>query len=40
MSSQPLTKSDGVGFSVSEARANAGEVSDLWYNTISVFCGA
>ncbi len=28
---RPLTKSDGVGFSVSEARANAGEVSDLWY---------
>ena len=28
---RPLTKSVGVGFSVSEARANAGEVSDLWY---------
>ena len=28
---RPLTKSDGVGFSVSEAGANAGEVSDLWY---------
>ena len=28
---RPLTKSDRVGFSVSEARANAGEVSDLWY---------
>lgn len=26
-----LTKSDGVGFSVSEARASAGESSDLWY---------
>ena len=26
-----LTKSDGVGFSVSEARAQAGESSDLWY---------
>ena len=26
-----LTKSDGVGFSVSEARAHAGESSDLWY---------
>ena len=26
-----LTRSDGVGFSVSEARANAGESSDLWY---------
>ena len=26
-----LTKSDGVGFSVSEARASAGEYSDLWY---------
>ena len=26
-----LTRSDRVGFSVSEARANAGEVSDLWY---------
>ena len=26
-----LTKSDGVGFSVSEARASAGEGSDLWY---------
>ena len=28
---RPLTRSDGVGFSVSEARANAGEVSDLSY---------
>ena len=28
---RPPTKSDGVGFSVSEARANADEVSDLWY---------
>ena len=26
-----LTKSDGVGFSVSEARASAGASSDLWY---------
>ena len=26
-----LTKSDGVGFSVSEARAHGGESSDLWY---------
>ena len=26
-----LTKSGGVGFSVSEARASAGESSDLWY---------
>ena len=26
-----LTRSDGVGFSVSEARASAGESSDLWY---------
>ena len=26
-----LTKADGVGFSVSEARAHAGEHSDLWY---------
>ena len=26
-----LTKSDGVGFSVSEARAKAGQTSDLWY---------
>ena len=26
-----LTRSDGVGFSVSEARASAGEHSDLWY---------
>ena len=26
-----LTKSDGVGFSVSEARASAGKSSDLWY---------
>ena len=26
-----LTRSDGVGFSVSEARSSAGESSDLWY---------
>ena len=26
-----LTRSDGVGFSVSEARASAGKYSDLWY---------
>ena len=26
-----LTKSDGVGFSVSEARADGGRSSDLWY---------
>ena len=26
-----LTRSDGVGFSVSEARASAGKTSDLWY---------
>ena len=28
---RPLTRSDGVGFRVAEARANAGESSDLWY---------
>ena len=28
---RPLTKSDGMGFSVSEARGRAGSGSDLWY---------
>ena len=37
---RPLTKSDGIGFSVSEARATRAKPRTSGTSTTSAFCGA